>query len=565
MVLDLNTVGDPPSTPGERSSSPAISGKEVLLAVAVGLLLAVATNIPLLPHLSTHVPVGLSDPLLQAWQVAWDGHALLHQPGHVFDTNAFWPLKDTLAFSDALLGYAPFGLIGSGVTAAIVRYDVLHILSSALAYVGAYLLARELGVRPWAAAVAGVAFAYAPWRFSQANHLNILSSGGIPLSLFLLIRGVRSRRSWQVLAGFLVATWQVSLGFVVGLPFLYLLAGLGVLFGVRLARRPRPPIARGVLMAGAAGAAVLVSTSALLASPYTRAAALYPEARRTVSEVEFFSAPKRGFLAAPEGNLVWGTLTRPVRDRLAWPNEQTLFPGLSIAALAIVGFVGGRPAAGTTRAGLAVSAAMTAALCLGFRLAGGLLGYRLLYEHLPGWDRIRVPSRLMVFTTLALALLASLGAERLLQGRRIGGRVAVVALVGVVLLEGAGILEVRRVPRPTVGVERFAAPQLHLPMSVPNVVMLWSTDGFPRIVNGHSGIVPEQVQRTIAVSVGFPDEASVAYFRDLGVRTVVLHRELASGTLWEDAAARSTEGLDLCAAITPELVVYELGRDASTC
>jgi hypothetical protein len=561
MVLDLSTPADPPSSPDETPSSPAISRKEVLLAAAAGLLLAVATNIPLLPNLSTHVPVGLSDPLLQAWQVAWGGHALLHQPAHVFDTNAFWPLKDTLAFSDALLGYAPFGLIGSGITAAIVRYDLLHILSSALAYVGAYLLARELGVRPWAAAVAGVAFAYAPWRFSQANHLNILSSGGIPLSLFLLVRGVKRGRPWQVLAGFLVATWQVSLGFVLGLPFLYLLAGLGALFGVRLVRRPRPSIGRSVVIAGAVGAAVLVSTSALLALPYARAADLYPEATRTVGEVEFFSTPKRGFLAAPDGNLVWGALTRPIRDRLPWPNEQTTFPGVAIAVLAAVGLLRGRgrPVA----LGLTVVAAGTAVLCLGFRLANGMLGYHLLYEYLPGWDRIRVPGRLMVFTTLALAVLASMGADHLLQRRRDAGRggMLAVALAGLVLIEGVGILDVRRVPGPSADLGRQEAPRVHLPMSAPNVFMLWSTEDFAPIVNGHSGIVPEQVQRAIEVSVTFPDPASVTYFRDLGVRTVVWHRDLAEGTLWAAAGERPVDGLDLCRRVTAELVIFELGRD----
>jgi len=562
MVLDLSTATDPPSTPGEPAGSPAISGKEVLLAAAVGLLLAVATNIPLLPHLSTHVPIGLSDPLLQAWQVAWNGHALLHQPAHPFDTNAFWPLKDTLAFSDALLGYAPLGLIGSGVTAAIVRYDLLHILSSALAYVGAYLLARELGVRPWAAAMAGVAFAYAPWRFSQANHLNILSSGGIPLSLFLLVRGAKRGRPWQVFTGFLVATWQVSLGFVLGLPFLYLLAGLGVLFGVRLVRRPRPSIRRSVVIAGAVGAAVLVSTSALLALPYARSADLYPEATRTVAEVEFFSTPKRGFLAAPDGNLVWGALTRPMRDRLPWPNEQTTFPGVAIAALAAVGVVRGRHRA--VALGLTVVAAGTAVLCLGFHLVNGVLGYRVLYEYMPGWDRIRVPGRLMVFTTLALALLASMGADHLLQRRRgSGGGALAAALAGLVLIEGVGILDVRRIPEPPADLDRLEAPRLHLPMSAPNVFMLWSTEDFAPIVNGHSGIVPEQVQRAIEVSVTFPDAASVTYFRDVGVGTVVWHRALAEGTLWAAAGERPVDGLDLCRRVTAELVIFELGGDGA--
>ena len=84
--------------------------------------------------------------------MAWEGHALTTSSGALFDTNAFWPLPSSLAFSDALLGYAPRGLGTQGVTAAVARYDVLFLFSYALASSGPYLLARELGAgrwRPW--------------------------------------------------------------------------------------------------------------------------------------------------------------------------------------------------------------------------------------------------------------------------------------------------------------------------------------------------------------------------------------------------------------------------------
>ena len=77
--------------------------------------------------------------------MAWGGHALQHQPLEFFQSNQFWPLDDTLAFSDALLGYAPAGLIGEGPEAAVVRYDLLFLFAYALCFAGAYLLARELG------------------------------------------------------------------------------------------------------------------------------------------------------------------------------------------------------------------------------------------------------------------------------------------------------------------------------------------------------------------------------------------------------------------------------------
>jgi len=54
--------------------------------------------------------------------------------------------------------------------------------------------------------------------------MHVISSGGIPLALFLLIRGYRRGSPATILAGWLVATWQFSLGFTLGLMVFYLLA-----------------------------------------------------------------------------------------------------------------------------------------------------------------------------------------------------------------------------------------------------------------------------------------------------------------------------------------------------
>src|SRR5690606_42095640 len=87
------------------------------------------------------------------------------------------------AFADTLLGYAPASLLGEGPADAILRYNILFVLAHALAFVGGYVLARQLGTGPIPALVLALAFAYAPWRMTQAGHLHVLSTGGIALSL----------------------------------------------------------------------------------------------------------------------------------------------------------------------------------------------------------------------------------------------------------------------------------------------------------------------------------------------------------------------------------------------
>src|SRR3954464_8848005 len=171
---------------GSGEAEGAIRGRagawEAAVVVAAGVVLAVAATWPLTLELRSRLPDDLQAPSLPAWQLAWAGHALIHQPLHLFQANAFWPLSHSLAFTDPLIGYAPAGLIGSGPGAAVVRYNLLYLFSYALAFAASWFLARELGLRPLGAAVTAAAFAFAPWRASQAGHLHILSSGGIPLT-----------------------------------------------------------------------------------------------------------------------------------------------------------------------------------------------------------------------------------------------------------------------------------------------------------------------------------------------------------------------------------------------
>ncbi len=243
-----------------------------------GVVLALLMHWPLPLHIGSDVPKDLGDPLPQAWQIAWGGHALQHQPFDYWQSNMYWPLENSLAFSDALVGYAPFGMIGEGFEAAIARYDLLFLFAYALAFIGTYLLARELGVGRPAAAVAGVAYAYAPWRLEQDGHMHVISSGGIPLSLFLLVRGYRRGSARTIVAGWLVATWQLALGFTLGLMLAYLLAVLAVV--VFLAwRRTRP--SRHVLAASAAGAAVFAAMGSCWRLPYQDVRDAHPESERT--------------------------------------------------------------------------------------------------------------------------------------------------------------------------------------------------------------------------------------------------------------------------------------------
>jgi hypothetical protein len=528
--------------------SPRLSGRELVLVALTAALVAVIQFWPLILNLGSVIPLDLGDPLPQAWQIAWDGHALLTQPLSFFQSNQFWPLNDTLAFSDALIGYTPAGMIGSGPEAAVARYDLLFLFAFALCFFGAYLLARELGAPPWAALVAGAAFAYAPWRLEQGGHLHVISSGGIPIALALLLRGYRRQSGGLILGGWAVAAWQLSLGFSLGLPLVYLLALLALIAAVIWWRAGRPAPTRRVVIATLAGGALLAVVGFVLSRPYLRVLDAYPESERSANLITYYSPPLKAFLAAPETSLIWGPVTAPVRAGIDAVAEKTLFPGLAILLLALVG-LGWRGYPKTLRIGLGLAALATAILSLGFAAegVGSWLPYRWLFEVLPGWQGIRVPGRLQTITSLLLALLAAGGAARIAAAladrskNELWAGASAALLTLLVLIEGSGLVYPHpRVPAAPASLAGLRQPLLQLPAEAPDNrrYLLWSTDGFPKMLNGRTGFQPRYFAATLSAADGLSTVQSLENLRSRGVATIVINEQLPGGRKLAASAQR---------------------------
>ena len=555
-----------------------VTARELLVLAVASCLVSVVMTWPLVLHLGQDIPRDLGDPLAESWQLAWGGHALAHQPLHFFDSNQFWPFHDTLAFSDALVGYAPAGLFGSGPHAAVFRYDLVFLFAYALAFFGAYLLARELGLGPGGAAVAGAAFAFAPFRLEQDGHMQVISSGGIPLALALGVRGYRLRRPAWVVAGSLAAAWQLSIGFTLGLPLAYLLAAGALIAAIVWWRRGRPRPDRGLAIATVAGAILFAAAGFALSRPYTEVADSHSGARRTPSDrggvlrsALDLPGRSRGEPRLGEGDRAaprWA-LQRPREDPLPGPRDRR--PRRWSASRRA-------PIRARLRVGLGIAVLVVSVLALGFRAGGGLLWpYRLVYEVLPGWQAIRVPGRLVTFSSLGLALLAGAGAQRAIaaSARRRHGRPRALGGPGGGRSAGAGVVDrgegtplrslhdraqpaVPAIPPSTASVP---APQLHLPAeraSDNRRYILWSTDGFPKLVNGRSSLNPTFTQRLIEDVQDFPSRRTVELLARTGVRSVVLHADRTQGTPWQGAARRPVAGLPVTRTRRDGLVIYEL-------
>jgi hypothetical protein len=559
---------------------------EYTLVVVVSIAVAVLMTWPTLRYPLHTIPQDTWNPTMQAWQLAWSGHILLTDPMQLWQSNAFFGERYSFAFADSLLGYAPFGMIGSGPTAAVLRYNILFVLAHALLLIGGYALVRQLGAGRTGAAVAGVAFAFAPWRLAQEGQLHLISVGAIPLALAMLARGhgwslryglrPERRHAGWAFAGWMAATWQLILGFSIGLPFAYALAVLMVIVAVlfvyrRIRRRPRPELRWRLFLADLFGPLIFASVGTLLALPYLKVARLYPNATPSAEEIRFFSPPLRSLLISPPESRVWGSAHAAPRASLGWYPEMTLLPGFALYALALAGLLFSVWTV-RQRLFLLLGAVVTAILTAGTQFFGGRWTYLPLAEHVPGWDTIRTPGRLILWTTLFLAVLAAgavaefvrraeyLSAQRVPPWPGPWLRLATLVPVLLVLAEGTNVTRHPVVPAQPTALRTVGGPTLVLPTGPlgDQHVLLWSTSRFQPVANGTGSFVPPRQQELRQVSTTFPDVNSIQFLRSRGITTVVLLRDRITGTPWERAGDVPVDALGIQREDLDDAVVFRL-------
>ncbi|GAB3995090.1 hypothetical protein GCM10029992_11380 [Glycomyces albus] len=292
---------------------------EWTLAALFSAALSVAMTWPLVRDVHRVIPHDTGDPLLLTYTLGWLGHSLREDPAGIWTSNSFWPSQDSYLFTDTLLGYAPAALFATDTTSALIVYNVLYIGTFALAFLGAYALLRQLGARVAGSAVGAAAFAYAPWKLGQAGHLQVLSCGAIALTLAMLARGhgwsmrdgfkpERQRPGW-IVAGWATALWQFSIGAGLGIPFVYLLLGIGVVVGLFwLVKRPR--LRWQTVAADGLGGAVFSLGVLWIADKHAVVARAHPEALRDPEYISWFSPTWQSFIIAPEESRIWGAPTR---------------------------------------------------------------------------------------------------------------------------------------------------------------------------------------------------------------------------------------------------------------
>jgi hypothetical protein len=543
---------------------------EGMIVFYVGLAISLVFNHRIVTHPKSLITGGLGDSLLWVWELGWQHHWLTHG-GDFWTSNQFYPAADNYAFGETLLGYFPFSVFaGDGQYDNVLLYNVLFVLSFALAFAGGYLLVKQLGSNWQGALLAGVVWAWAPWRLSHIAHLNVLSTGGLALALWALAKGhgftFRGERGetkprW-VVAGWLIAAWQVSIGWAIGLPFVYLMAVVGIAIAFytwRLGRR--------MILANAVGAVAFLGIAYWLVVPFLRVRSEYGFTR-TWHEIELFSPPLSGLWTAPYETWLW--VETAFNNEAALPREGTgemlLFPGLAVVVLGIVGLFF---SAWTwrVRAFLGVFIVFSVLLSLGTTFLGGGL-YWLFWNFLPGWDAMRTPGRMIIWATLGLVVSAGGLVTRLYRFIDEHTRMATQVIAFYMMFPAffallEGIPRWPQVENPGIPPDvkqvftTTKEPIALLPMDIPSnfKYQLWSTEGFPTMANGNTSNYAPQFHDMQDSSKNFPDQHSIDVFKRYGIHKVIVVKSMdgALGYL-----QRPTAGLPLTKVESNDVVVFTL-------
>ena len=404
----------------DPAALPRATRRENAIALCGYALLAIAATWPLALDFAGAVPGLLRwqghalhpESLGNLWNLWWFRFALVELGQSPFDANTLFYPEGVDLWQHT---FAPlYGVVATALQAVVsltAAQNIIILLDLVAAGACAGALGRRLGLSAAGAFVAGAIYALCPPLFAHlvVGHVNLLATFVLPASLFLFLSltepDTPRRRDALALGALLGATAYAS-------PTLVLYAvELLALVAVARRRSLARPRSAGCLVAAAAIALAIASplVSAHLLDSGVVASAVDP------ADFDRHAGDLLGLFVPSFAHPLFGDRVLAFYEAGEWslPQESTLFLGVSVLGLAVLGW---RCSAEIRawRALLAGIAVVFWGLALGAHLeVGGFdtgipLPMRVLGQ-LPFFELARAPGRHILVSALGVALLAGAG------------------------------------------------------------------------------------------------------------------------------------------------------------
>jgi hypothetical protein len=496
-------------------SKPALHSAGI---AALFVAMTAAMTWPQVLHLGTWVYAN-DDPLLSIWRLSWIAHILPSSPANLFNGNIFHPEPRTLAYTDSVLlqGVTAAPLLWIGVS-NVAAYNVVLLMSIALSGWAMWQYAAHMTGSPAGAVLAGIVFAFVPFRFDHYHHLELQAALFLPLTLLYFERTIETgsrRLAWLMMAAFAAQMYSCIYYAI------FLATALVPIAMLRLWLA-----APGVRMAFVRAVVPAVAGALVIVIPYAMAYGANRGALgdRVDSDVQLYSATWSNYFATTAANAWYGATAAYGKP------ERYLFPGAIAIVLGSIGLI----AFDRRRATLALVGACGVVISLGLNSPF----YEVLRAIAVPYRGLRAPARAAILFYLALAALAAFGWARAMRGRsRKTVAIATAVAAAALLAEYRTSLDVwMEIPRQPAEVYRWLAQQ---PRSVvaevpfaraetlhsisDGLYMFNSTRHWQPIVNGYSGFFPPTFLELADATKNFPDDPSIAYLKRREVDLIVIH------------------------------------------
>jgi hypothetical protein len=514
---------------------------------------------PIVAHFPSRIPGSGGDGASVMWSWWHIGADVVRFRDPFPTSGMFFPVGTDLAFHTtsplvAVLMWPVTRAFGVGITV-----NVVELSSAFFSAVFAYFLALRVCGDRRAAFVAGVAFAFMPYRFAHAaEHYTLIQVEFLPMAALALLRICERPTKWR----------GVALGITIGLAYLtdlYVFAFVLLVVGVLALARRRTLAGHDAMVA----LMFTALTAGVLAAPLAWAQLL------AVGRGDLQRLPGWGGANIYSADAVAWFIPRPGQPLFGRPYDPVMsgggeaYVGLTVLTLAVAGaWLGDRE----RRKGWVALALVSGVLAMGpfLRIAnrvGALFTLRsthfavplpyMAFAYVPILNGIRGPIRLAVVTELALAVLmaVTLGALMHRWPRR-AWLMATVACALVVLEFLPGRLPTipKAVPRPysAIAAQHDGKAVLDLPLQWfgasqvvgdtqrdDSIFLYYATVSGHPLVNGSvarysdsrllrlEGIPVYRQIASLAGDPGFADRASfdAADLRSLGIGYIVYHRD----------------------------------------
>lgn len=521
--------------------------------------LTLAVLYPYSLHPASGLPNSV-DPVFYAWNLFHNATNALKGMSALLDTNMFYPLTNTIAYSDTMWGISLFINPVIWITHnPVLAENIAIFLSFPLSAAAMFLLAMYITGNPLAAAAGGLFYAFSYPRLSQIGHLPTVSNQWLPLYVLYLLKfldeGTTKNAAYIFLFYILALASSMYFGvFLIPVTAVIMIADLYNKFrqkslsefGKRM-RTILPLILPFFIVIG------------ICVFPYVRLKIENPEIKRSMDDLTHLRAEPVDFISILPTSLIKFTgLPIQVNEHALYPTVTLLM--LSAAALfklkkkfrlfaatfLIIGIVS-----------LVLSFGNEYAFSFGPYSTGTLrLPYYYLYKFVPIFQIVRVTARFYIFVILSLSVLAAIGLTQLIEkkNRRF------IAYAGVLLF----LLEIWQIRTPYVTVpDMKSVPAVYrtiksfpepvaiaeLPVSLfyhgdkmeeqlykqftdlkePDTYALetyrlyYSTYHGKHMINGYSGYLPDTYNRLSESLESFPSDYSIGKLRDIGITHTVVH------------------------------------------